>query len=201
MIHKCWDKLFSEYLIILNNREEFYPKKDLVFKVFEMDVKDIRVVFLGQDPYHNPGQANGLSFSVNTNTKIPPSLNNIFKELKMEFPDRQYSFTSGNLEKWFYREKIFLLNCALTVPSHKATSHMDIWKDFTDKVIQFISEENDTCIFLLLGNFAKSKKQLINNPNRCVEGIHPSPIVQGFLGSNIFKKVEQILEEEIDWSL
>jgi uracil-DNA glycosylase len=89
---------------------EIYPPKELVFRVFEMDVKYIRILLLGQDPYHGPNQAHGLSFSVPDSEKIPPSLKNIYKELKLEFPERNYTFNTGNLEQWFQRENIFLLH-------------------------------------------------------------------------------------------
>ena len=110
-IHESWKPLFEQYefndieQMYLDNLEIVYPPKEDIFKVFEMDVRDIRIVLLGQDPYFNPGQAHGLSFSVPTDTKIPPSLKNIYKELQYEFPERNYNFNSGNLEHWFYREK------------------------------------------------------------------------------------------------
>jgi len=201
--HASWKKLFNEYVIDINEiyeNGEVYPPKDMVFRIFQMDVKDIRIVFLGQDPYHGPNQAHGLSFSVPVNEKIPPSLRNIFKELNLEFPERNYSFKSGNLEKWFTREKIFLLNSSLTVLKGKACSHMSIWEDFTNDVIKFISEQNDNCVFLLLGNYAKSKNKFIKNKDKIVTEVHPSPLARGFVGSNVFKRVEGVLGQEIDWS-
>jgi uracil-DNA glycosylase len=165
-----------------------------------MDVKDIRIVLLGQDPYHGPNQAHGLSFSVSSSEKIPPSLKNIFKELKLNFPERNYTFETGNLEKWFTRENIFLLNSALTVKKGKPGSHMKKWESFTNDVIKFISEQNDNCVFLLLGNYAKSKNVLIKNKNKIVSEVHPSPLARGFVGSNVFKRVEDVLGKEIDWS-
>ena len=165
-----------------------------------MDVKDIKVLLLGQDPYHNTGQAHGLSFSVPDGEKIPPSLKNIYKELKMNFPERNYEFTSGNLEPWFYREKIFLLNSSLTVQKGKAGSDMSIWEEFTDEVIKYIEEQNKHCVFLLLGNYAKSKGKFIKNKSKIVEEVHPSPLARGFVGSNVFKRVEAALGHEINWS-
>ena len=206
--HKSWKPFFEEYIFedineFYNQNNEVYPNKQDIFKVFEMDVREIKVVLLGQDPYHGPGQAHGLSFSVPTDVKIPPSLRNIYKELQFEFPERNYKFNSGNLENWFYREKIFLLNSSLTVIKGKPGSMMNLWEEFTNDVIKFICENNDKCVFLLLGNFAKSKEVLIPNKERIVIGVHPSPLSasKGFFGSNIFKIVELKLNETINWSL
>lgn len=199
-----WQQLFDKYDINLKllDNTKYFPPKELIFKVFELDVTEIRVVLLGQDPYHNNNMANGLSFSVPDNVKIPPSLCNIYKELIKEYPERNYNFISGNLDKWFYREKIFLLNCSLTVEFNKPTSHVKIWRDFTDNVIKFISKNNSKCVFLLLGNFAKSKNKFILNKERIVNGIHPSPLSahNGFFNSNIFRLTEEKLGETIDWS-
>jgi uracil-DNA glycosylase len=202
-IHDSWKNLFNQYDINIDEIYEIgevYPPKDMVFKVFQMDVKDIRIVLLGQDPYHGTNQAHGLSFSVPDSEKIPPSLKNIFKELNLEFPERNYEFKSGNLEQWFQREKIFLLNSSLTVQKGKAGSDMSIWEDFTDEVIKFISEQNNDCVFLLLGNYAKSKNKFIKNKDKIVTEVHPSPLARGFVGSNVFKRVEDVLGEKIDWS-
>jgi uracil-DNA glycosylase len=185
-----------------NEEKQVYPEKENVYKVFEMDVREIKVVLLGQDPYHGQGQAHGLSFSVPTGVKIPPSLRNIYKELQNEFPERNYNFVSGNLEQWFYREKIFLLNASLTVVEGKAGSHMKQWETFTNNVIEFISGQNPTCVFLLLGNFAKSKETYILNKERIIKGVHPSPLSahNGFFNSNLFIKVEELLNNKIDWN-
>lgn len=202
-IHDSWKNLFNQYPINIDEIYEIgevYPPKELVFRVFQMNVKDIRVVLLGQDPYHGPNQSNGLSFSVPFDEKIPPSLKNIFKELKLEFPERNYNFTTGNLEQWFIREKIFLLNSSLTVQRGKPGSHMKKWEKFTDEVIKFISEQNDKCIFLLLGNYAKSKQTFIKNKSNIVTEVHPSPLARGFVGSNVFKRVETVLGEEVNWT-
>ena len=205
--HESWFKLFDEFDFdideLYNSVEPVYPKRENLFRVFEMDVKEIRVLLLGQDPYHGPGQAHGLSFSVPNGVSIPPSLQNIYKELKSEYPERNYQFGSGNLEKWFNREKIFLLNASLSVLKGKASSHMDIWEEFTNEVIKFVSEENPKCVFLLLGNFAKAKEAFITNKSRVVKGVHPSPMAAqyGFFGSNVFKKVETALGEKIDWTI
>lgn len=203
-IHPSWNDLFDQYEIELDTFYEDYlpvfPPKELVFRVFEMPVEDIRVVLLGQDPYHGFGQAHGLSFSVPKGTSIPPSLQNIFKELKQTFPERNYSFSSGDLTPWFQREKIFLLNCALTVIQSCPGSHLQYWKDFTDTIIQYIDQRNKKCVFLLLGNFAKGKDSLITNKQNIVRGVHPSPLARGFLGSEVFLQVEEVLGEKIDWS-
>jgi uracil-DNA glycosylase len=203
-IHDSWLPIFSKYsfsnLNTIYENNEVYPSRELVFRVFEMDVKEIRICLVGQDCYHGPNQAHGLSFSVPTNQKIPPSLRNIFKELKLEFPDRNYNFTSGSLEQWFYREKIFLLNSSLTVEKGKAGSHMNIWTKFTDDIIKFISENNPNCVFLLLGNYAKLKTPLIQNKDKIVSEVHPSPLAKGFIGSNVFQRVEKVLGKEVNWS-
>lgn len=204
--HESWKPLFEQYMFddineIYSLNSEIYPKKEHLFRVFEMDVREIKVLLLGQDPYHGPGQAHGLSFSVPDGVKIPPSLHNIYKEIQFEFPERNYKFNSGNLENWFYREKIFLLNSSLSVIKGKPGSMMDIWEDFTNDVIKFVSEQNDNCIFLLLGNFAKDKECFIQNKERIIKGVHPSPLsaYHGFFGSNIFKQVEEKLNQKINW--
>lgn len=204
--HESWKPLFDEFDfdidIIYSESKPVYPKREHLFRVFEMDVREIKVLLLGQDPYHGPGQAHGLSFSVPNGIKVPPSLQNIYKELQSEFPERNYKFKSGNLENWFYREKIFLLNASLSVIEGTPSSMMNIWEDFTNETIKFISENNPSCVFLLLGAFAKAKKVFISNKERIIEGIHPSPLAayHGFFGSNIFKKVEEKLNCKIDWS-
>ncbi len=205
-IHQSWKELFDDYNFnidtLYSGKNTIYPKKEDLFKVFKMDVNDIRVLLLGQDPYHGDGQAHGLSFSVPDGINIPPSLQNIFKELKNEFPERNYEFKSGNLEKWFNREKIFLLNSSLSVIKGCAGSQMKIWEDFTDDVIRFVSEKNKKCVFLLFGNFAKAKEVFIKDKNRIVKCAHPSPMASkyGFFGSGVFKKVEEVINEKIDWS-
>ena len=204
--HQSWKTLFDTLNIDIDNlysvSEVVYPKKEHLFRVFEMNVEDIKIVILGQDPYHSPEQAHGLSFSVPEGIKIPPSLRNIYKELQEEFPERNYKFNSGNLEKWFYREKIFLLNASLSVIKGKPGSHLKIWQEFTDNVIQFISKHNKSCIFLLLGNFAKAKERLIFDKERIIKGVHPSPLSahNGFFSSMIFRKVENLVRTNIDWS-
>ena len=202
-IHPSWKPLFDNLKINIDDlyTNNIYPPKNLIFRVFEINLNDINVVLLGQDPYHNPGQANGLSFSVPNDIPIPASLRNIYKELKLEYPERNYNFTSGNLENWFTREKIFLLNSSLTVIENKPGSHIKLWNKFTDNVIEFISKNNKTCIFLLLGNYAKLKEKLIIDKSKIVVGPHPSPLARGFIGSNVFRQVELALGKSIDFSL
>ena len=217
--HKSWLPLFDKYDFNLDEfyktekdeGTDIYPPKELVFRAFSIPVKDIQVCLLGQDVYHQPNQAMGLAFSVPQNIKIPPSLANIFKELKNEFPERGYNFTHGDLTKWATNENIFLLNCALTVKKSKPLSHMKKWEAFTDEVIRYIANHNKKCVFLLLGNYAKEKSKIIGieNDTRCVKGIHPSPLSantikgrsdgSGFFNSGIFKKVEEHIGKAIDW--
>jgi uracil-DNA glycosylase len=206
-IHESWNPLFSQYEfdldVLYGSGNIVYPPRDCIFKVFTKDVNEIRVLLLGQDPYHTPGCANGLSFSVNDRVKIPPSLQNIYKELQDEFPERNYKFKTGNIQRWFNEEHIFLLNASLSVIKGTAGSHMHIWEEFTNDVIKFVSEQNKDCVFVLLGNFAKSKQVFIDNKDKIVAGVHPSPFSahNGFFGSGIFKKIEQILGKPIDWSV
>ena len=207
-IHQSCKPLFDEYSfnidIIYKDSEVFPKNKEDIFKVFKIDVKDIKIVFLGQDCYHNnEKQANGLAFSVSKGVTIPPSLRNIFKELSIEFPERNYIFSNGDLSSWFENEKIFLLNCSLTVQKSKPGSHMEIWKEFTDDVIKFINKNNKNCIYILLGKYSENKKILIdrNEHKNIIFAAHPSPFSahRGFFGTNIFKKAEEILNKKINW--
>ena len=204
MFHSSWQPLFNEWELNLDSLYEnlpVFPSKDLVLRVFSLPVDEIRVVLLGQDPYHGAGQAHGLSFSVPKDIKPPPSLQNIFKELKQTFPERKYEFPHGDLSQWAEREKIFLLNSSLSVIQSCPGSHMDLWKHFTDDVIRYIDKKNPTCVFLLLGNFAKAKAELITNKGRIVTEVHPSPLARGFVGSRVFERVEKVLGEPIHWAV
>lgn len=210
-IHESWKELFEKHTELINSifkkaddyQLPVYPPKEHIFRVFSMNVKDIKIVLLGQDCYHGEGQANGLAFSVNSTTKIPPSLQNIFKELKSTYPERNYEFPNGNLERWFLEEKIFLLNCGLTVLEGKPGIFVKDWTPFTDDVIKFISDNNPTCIFLLLGNFAKEKLKFIKNHEMVITGVHPSPLSanRGFIGSKIFKKIDEKLGYEVNYNV
>ena len=220
MIHESWKPLFDKHNDLIkemtkmyddydnnNNNNEtslhIYPLKDDIFKVFEIDINDIKLILLGQDPYHGPNQAHGLAFSVKKDIPIPPSLKNIYKELKLEYPEKNYVFEHGNLDRWFYEEKIFLLNCSLTVLEGKAGIFMKKWSLFTDDVIKMIANHNKKCVFLLLGNFAKEKAKLINDKLKYICGVHPSPLSasRGFFGSGIFKEIDEKIGYEINWSL
>ena len=203
MVDSSWQPLFDQWEFNLDavyGNLPTYPAKENVLRAFSIPVNEIRVVLLGQDPYHGEGQANGLSFSVSKDTKVPPSLQNIFKELNQTFPERNYEFTHGDLSAWQEREKICLLNASLTVLQSCPGSHMSFWKPFTDEVIQFIDKENPHCVFLLLGNFAKAKADLITKKERIVTEVHPSPLARGFVGSRVFERVEKVLGEPINWS-
>ena len=173
-----------------------YPPKELVFKVFDLPLEDIKVVILGQDPYHNPGQACGLSFSVNDGVPLPKSLINIYKELYDDLgiiPAK-----TGNLEKWF-KQGIFLLNSILTVEEYSPASHSNVgWQDFTDYIIETISQKNNNVVFVLWGSYARSKKTLIDSSrHKIIESPHPSPLsaYRGFFGSKVFSRINSYLEE------
>lgn len=201
MIDKSWNIILDNFDIKIDESHTVFPEKDNRFRVFQMPVSKIRVVILGQDPYHNDGQADGLAFSVPKTEKIPPSLRNIFKELLNEFPERGYKFEHGDLSEWFEREKIFLLNTALTVEKNKPGSHCASWCQMTDAVIKHIAEKNKKCIFLLLGKHAQEKEKLIADKSRIVKCVHPSPLSasKGFFNSGIFQEVETKLKKEINW--
>lgn len=207
-MHPSWQPLFDNFDFsiideLYSSNTIVYPPKDKVFRAFDVDVKQIKVVIIGQDPYHGPGQAHGLSFSVPKNINIQPSLRNIYKEIKSEFPERNYNFTHGSLERWADEENIFLINASLTVEQHKPTSHMGIWCDLLNEVISYINKENPNCVYLLLGNFARDYRFIISDKTKIVEGVHPSPYSanNGFFGSDVFKKVEAALNSPINWSI
>jgi uracil-DNA glycosylase len=165
IIHPTWKPLFDKWntqiqtiftdVYNLNTDKITFPPQEIVFKAFEMDLAQIKICLIGQDCYHGDKQAMGLAFSVSNTAKIPPSLANIFKELQIEFPDRNYKFTHGDLTKWMQNEHIFLLNCALTVEKGKPLSHISKWTAITDDIIKYLATNNKNCIFLLLGNYAK----------------------------------------------
>lgn len=177
---------------------EVFPPKSQIWTAFEMtSFEDIKVVILGQDPYHDNGQAHGLSFSVKDGVKVPPSLKNMYKEL---VDDLQVPMpTSGNLQCWA-EQGVLLLNTVLTVEAHQANSHRNRgWEKFTDEVIRKLGERSEPIVFILWGKPAQQKKKLIDeNVHRIIENVHPSPLsaYRGFLGS---KPYSQTNEQLVAW--
>lgn len=184
-----------------------FPPSTDVLRAFDLTpLEKVKVVILGQDPYHGEGQANGLCFSVHRGVKVPPSLVNIFKELHddigCDIPD------NGDLTKWA-EEGVLLLNTILTVRAHEAFSHRGIgWESFTDAAIRVLAEEDRPLVFILWGSAARAKKALIHNPKHfIIEAPHPSPLsaYHGFFGSRPFSKTNAYLTSAglspIDWSL
>ena len=184
-----------------------YPPGREMFAAFDAcPFDDVRVVILGQDPYHEPGQAHGLCFSVNDGVQFPPSLVNIFKEIESDLGRPMPS--SGNLMRWA-KQGVLLLNATLTVRAHQAGSHQNKgWEEFTDIVIKRLSEREKPVIFILWGNNAKKKLSLIDRRRHyALMSAHPSPLSasRGFFGCNHFAEANRILkengEEPIDWQI
>ena len=183
-----------------------FPPGRQIFRAFDLTPMDkVKVVILGQDPYHGVGQAHGLSFSVPTGVPAPPSLKNIFKEIESDLGVQM----SGcpNLEKWA-QQGVLLLNAVLTVRSGEAASHSRIgWQEFTDAVIKYISDRCEGVVFMLWGNFARTKSALIDSTRHCVlEAAHPSPLARGaFFGCRHFSRANDYLNATgrapIDWQL
>ena len=194
-------KLKAKLLEDKKNGKTIYPPGSLIFNAFFLtNFKDLKVVILGQDPYHGPGQAHGLCFSVPVGTKQPPSLKNIFKELKNDLGVSKKT-SEGNLENWA-KQGVFLLNTTLTVCHGQAMSHKDIgWERFTNEVISLISREKEKVIFVLWGSHAQSKIPLIDKRHTIIKSPHPSPLSahRGFFGSKPFSQVNQNLDKEIIW--
>ncbi|MCL4117585.1 UNVERIFIED_CONTAM: hypothetical protein GTU68_001681 [Idotea baltica] len=191
----------------IQNKKVIYPKGSEIFAAFNaIPIKQVKVVILGQDPYHGTGQANGLCFSVNNGVKHPKSLINIFKEIESQ-TGTPYP-TSGNLMPWA-KQGVFLLNAILTVEAQHAASHQHIgWQQFTNAVISTISKELEGVIFLLWGRYAQNKAQLINAPkHHILQSAHPSPLAayRGFFGNGHFNKVNEILVQQgkqpINWAV
>ena len=188
-------------------RKTVYPPKKEVFKAFRYTpYHNLKVVILGQDPYHGEGEAEGLSFSVKDGIRKPPSLVNIFKELQN---DLGYDIPkSGSLVPWA-KQGVLLLNTVLTVIKDQAASHKDIgWEQFTDEVIKIINKKEEPVVFILWGGFARSKKKLITNPKHLIiESAHPSPLsaYHGFFGSKPFSKTNDFLIKNkikpINWKI
>lgn len=186
--------------------KRIFPPGSQIFRAFELTpLPELKVVILGQDPYHGPGQAHGLSFSVPSGVPAPPSLKNIFKEIETDLGIRMSGYP--DLEKWA-RQGVLLLNAILTVRCGVAASHSKIgWEEFTDAVIRHISENCEGIVFMLWGNFARSKRALIDSSrHHILEAAHPSPLARGaFFGCRHFSKANTLLcaqgKTAIDWQL
>lgn len=199
---KLYEFVKNEY----NTRVIFPPSADLFNALHFTSLKDTKVVILGQDPYHNVGQAHGLCFSVKPPTEVPPSLQNIYKELHDDLgctiPD------SGDLTKWA-RQGVLLLNTVLTVRAHEANSHAGKgWETFTDAILKKVNEKEEPVVFLLWGSPAQKKKELITDPKHLVLcAPHPSPLsaYRGFFGCKHFSKTNEFLAQNglkpIDWQI
>lgn len=216
VFNNTWDKVLSDEinkdyfkkLVLFLNKEHktkmIYPSKADLFKALRYtDYDDVKVIILGQDPYHGEGEANGLCFSVNNGIKLPPSLQNIFKELK---DDLGIERTNSDLSDWA-KQGILLLNTVLTVEKDKPFSHRDKgWEIFTDEIIRKLNDREKPIVFVLWGNAARSKKALITSKQHfIIESAHPSPLSynKGFKGSKPFSKVNNCLKSvnynEINW--
>ena len=186
---------------------QIFPASEDVFNAFEFTPLDqVKVVILGQDPYHGDGQAHGLCFSVKPQVEIPPSLVNIYKELQDDLGC--YIPNNGYLEKWA-RQGVMLLNTVLTVRAHQANSHRGIgWEEFTDAAIRVLNEQDRPMVFLLWGRPAQNKKKMLTNPKHLIlEAPHPSPLsaYRGFFGCRHFSQTNEYLKfhqlEPIDWQI
>lgn len=184
-----------------------YPLPQNIYNALRLTpYKDVKVVILGQDPYHEQGQAHGLAFSVNKGIQIPPSLDNIYKELNADLGCKIPN--NGYLVKWA-KQGVLLLNAVLTVEAHKANSHKGKgWEELTNKIIECINKKDEAVVYILWGRNARDKKVLINNPKHLVlESAHPSPLsaYNGFFGSRPFSKTNTFLKNngitEIDWQI
>ena len=216
MINKNWDIVlkeefnkdyFKELGIFIKNEyktKTVFPPYENIFDALRLtDYDKVKVVILGQDPYHGLGEAHGLSFSVKENVKKPPSLQNIFKEL---YNDLGITRTKSDLTDWA-EEGVLLLNSIMTVVKDTPLSHKNKgWEIFTDNIIKKLNEREEPVIFLLWGSFARSKKELITNSrHKIIESVHPSPLSanRGFFGSQPFSKINKYLKEmgkeEIKW--
>ena len=204
-------KPYFESLVRFLHKEKaegktIYPPGSQIFRAFDLTpVENLKVVILGQDPYHGPGQAHGLSFSVSAGVPAPPSLKNIFKEIESDLGVTMSGYP--DLEKWA-RQGVLLLNAVLTVRAGAAASHSKIgWEEFTDAVIRYISDNCEGVVFLLWGNFARSKSALIDRSRHHVlEAAHPSPLARGaFFGCRHFSQTNTLLKVQgktpIDWTL
>ena len=204
-------KPYFESLVRFLHKEKtegkrIFPPGSQIFRAFDLTPVDkVKVVILGQDPYHGPGQAHGLSFSVPEGVPAPPSLKNIFKEIETDMGVRMSGYP--NLENWA-RQGVLLLNAVLTVRSGEAASHSKIgWEQFTDAVIRYVSNNCEGVVFMLWGNFARGKRELIDASRHCVlEAAHPSPLARGaFFGCRHFSRANAWLaangKAPVNWHL
>lgn len=219
MIGNDWDNILSNveksegfkkfYSIVEHeySSKTIFPPKDYVFNALKLTpYENVKVVIMGQDPYHGVGEAHGLSFSVQDGIKLPPSLKNIYKELNDDLGIEPAS--SGDLTKWA-KEGVLLLNAVLTVEKDKPASHRNLgWEHLTDYIIQVLNKREEPIVFILWGNFAREKKKYITNPKHLIiESSHPSPFScnNGFFGSGPFSRTNKFLESNnikpIDWKL
>ncbi|MGN1371384.1 MAG: uracil-DNA glycosylase [Candidatus Coprovivens sp.] len=201
---------FKKFYKIIENEyktKTIFPPKDYIFNALKLTpYSNTKVVIVGQDPYHGEGEAHGLSFSVQEGIKIPPSLQNIYKELKDDLGIPIAS--KGDLTKWG-REGVLMLNAVLTVEKDKPASHRNLgWELLTDYIIKILNQKEEPVVFILWGNFAKEKAKYITNPNHLIiTSPHPSPFSarNGFFGSRPFSKTNNFLKskniKEIDWNL
>lgn len=218
-LNNDWDEILKDefekeyyqklrkFLITEYKSETIYPKMENIFSALKLtSYKDCKVLILGQDPYHGPNQAHGLAFSVNIGIKTPPSLQNMYKELRDELG--LYVPNNGYLVPWA-EQGILLLNTALTVRAGAANSHSKVgWEIFTDSIIKYLNDREDPVIFVLWGGNARKKKAFINTDRHYIlEAAHPSPLSahNGFLGCGHFKKINEILsslgKKEINWQI
>ena len=204
---KEYYKILQDFVESEYRTKTIFPEKDNIYAAFKYTPYDkVKVVILGQDPYHGEGEAHGLSFSVCPGIKIPPSLKNIYKELNSELGC--YIPNNGYLTKWA-EQGVLLLNSVLTVQKDTPASHRGRgWEIFTDKIITEIDQKKEPVVFMLWGNFAKSKEALLKNPKHLVlQSAHPSPFSarNGFFGNNHFIKANEYLIENglspIDWQI
>ena len=199
---KLYDTVKREY-----STYQMFPPADDIFNAFHLTpLSEVKVVILGQDPYHNVNQAHGLCFSVQPTVEIPPSLENIYKELHDDLGCKIPN--NGYLVKWA-KQGVLLLNTVLTVRAHQANSHQNIgWEQFTDAVIEILDQQDRPMVFLLCGKPAQRKKAMLHNPNHLIlEAPHPSPLsaFRGFFGSRPFSQTNEFLKahgvEPIDWQI
>ncbi len=204
---KPYYKKLHQTIIQEYNTRPVFPAADDIFNAFHLTpLKDVKVVILGQDPYHDVGQAHGLCFSVKPDVEIPPSLVNIYKELHDDLGC--YIPNNGYLTKWA-EQGVLLLNTVLTVRAHQANSHRNIgWEEFTDAAIRVLNAQNRPIVFILWGRPAQMKETMLNNPKHMIlKAPHPSPLssYRGFFGSKPFSKTNSFLREnglqEIDWQI